>query len=293
MQGRGKRKYPEKTRRQVPSSSMIPTCENLGANPPGIEPGSSRHYCNNHATVARFVNDGLKVLWPDGIQEEKVLVLYSDAASYMLKAATALSAFHVNIIHFTCLAHGLQRIAEEVRSSYPQVNNSFINQESVSQSSISLPGTIAKCSIVPLSSTNEVGARGTNCIQRTKIKCALAYIHNNFSFIAASIKKLENIGLSLRMALDVVEECNSKLIDVRGDIGQKVLNKFEAVLVRNSGHKNVVSICKILDGEEENPPVDISPGKYHICLNLHHPLPVMSRGRFPLTKTFYRTSDIP
>ncbi|KAJ8868728.1 hypothetical protein PR048_030267 [Dryococelus australis] len=40
MQGRGKREYPEKTHRQTVSSSLIPTCDNPGVNPPGIEPGS-------------------------------------------------------------------------------------------------------------------------------------------------------------------------------------------------------------------------------------------------------------
>jgi hypothetical protein len=64
-----------------------------------------------HSTVARFVNDGLKVLWPTGIREEKVLILFSDAVAYMLKAATSLKMFYPNLIHFTCLAHGLQRVA--------------------------------------------------------------------------------------------------------------------------------------------------------------------------------------
>jgi hypothetical protein len=68
----------------------------------------------NHSTVERCVNDGLKILWPTGVQEEKVLLLYSDAAAYMLKAATALKIFYHNLIHFTCLAHGLQRFTEEV-----------------------------------------------------------------------------------------------------------------------------------------------------------------------------------
>jgi hypothetical protein len=76
----------------------------------------------NHSTVARFVNDGLKVLWPKSLQEEMVLVLYSDAAAYMPKAATALKVFYQNLIHFTCMAHGLQRVAEEVRSNFPDVN---------------------------------------------------------------------------------------------------------------------------------------------------------------------------
>ncbi|KAJ8881827.1 hypothetical protein PR048_018313 [Dryococelus australis] len=40
MQGRGKREYPEKARRQATSPSTIPTCQNPGVNPPGIKPGS-------------------------------------------------------------------------------------------------------------------------------------------------------------------------------------------------------------------------------------------------------------
>ncbi|KAJ8895109.1 hypothetical protein PR048_000434 [Dryococelus australis] len=39
---RGKREIPEKTRRPAASSSTIPTCENPGANPPGIDPESPR-----------------------------------------------------------------------------------------------------------------------------------------------------------------------------------------------------------------------------------------------------------
>jgi hypothetical protein len=77
-------------------------------------------HCTNHSTVARFVND--KVLWPTGIHEEKVLIFYSDAATYMLKAATALKVFYPNLIHFTCLAHGLQCVAK-IRAKFPQVNN--------------------------------------------------------------------------------------------------------------------------------------------------------------------------
>jgi hypothetical protein len=48
----------------------------------------------NHSAVARFVKDGLKVMWPHSVQEEKMLVSYSDAADYMLKAATALKVFY-------------------------------------------------------------------------------------------------------------------------------------------------------------------------------------------------------
>jgi hypothetical protein len=79
------------------------------------------HY-TNHSTFARFVKDRLKMLLPTTVHEEEVLILYSDAASYVLKAATALKVFYPNLIHFTCLVHGLQCVAEEVRAKFPKVN---------------------------------------------------------------------------------------------------------------------------------------------------------------------------
>ncbi|KAJ8880548.1 hypothetical protein PR048_017018 [Dryococelus australis] len=47
----GKREYPENTCRQAVSSSKIPTCENLGVKPPGIEPGSPWWEASALATV--------------------------------------------------------------------------------------------------------------------------------------------------------------------------------------------------------------------------------------------------
>ena len=66
----------------------------------------------NSSTIARFINDGLKVLWPDGVKEERVLLLYTDAAAYMLKAGKSLNVFYPNLVHVTCMAHALQRVAE-------------------------------------------------------------------------------------------------------------------------------------------------------------------------------------
>ncbi|KAJ8871643.1 hypothetical protein PR048_027970 [Dryococelus australis] len=51
MRGWGKREIPEKTRRPATSSGTIPTCENPGATPPGIEPGSPRWEASSLATT--------------------------------------------------------------------------------------------------------------------------------------------------------------------------------------------------------------------------------------------------
>jgi hypothetical protein len=69
----------------------------------------------NHFTVARFVNDRLKMLWHTGLN-----FVFSCCGIYAEKCNT-LKVFYPNLIHFTCLAHGLQRVAEEVRAKFPQV----------------------------------------------------------------------------------------------------------------------------------------------------------------------------
>lgn len=76
----------------------------------------------NHATIARFVNSNIKILWPRESHEERVLLLVTDAAAYMLKAGRDLKIFYPNIIHLTCLVHGFNRIAEEVRLHFPLIN---------------------------------------------------------------------------------------------------------------------------------------------------------------------------
>lgn len=55
----------------------------------------------NHATIARFVNSALKILWPSG-GEEKLLLLVTDAAAYMLKAGRNLKIFYPNVFVPAC-----------------------------------------------------------------------------------------------------------------------------------------------------------------------------------------------
>lgn len=58
----------------------------------------------------------------------QVLLLVTDAAGYMLKAFKSLSITYPKMIHITCLAHGLSRVAEQVRAEFPLVN-SYISDE--------------------------------------------------------------------------------------------------------------------------------------------------------------------
>ena len=46
----------------------------------------------------------------------------TDAASYMKLAYKALRGLYPKLKHVTCLAHGLSRVAEKVRSEFSNVN---------------------------------------------------------------------------------------------------------------------------------------------------------------------------
>lgn len=76
----------------------------------------------NASTIAAFYADSLQLLWPSGIQYNKVLLVVTDAASYMLSAMSALKVLYPKMLHLTCFAHGLHRIAEFVRSEFTLVN---------------------------------------------------------------------------------------------------------------------------------------------------------------------------
>jgi hypothetical protein len=60
-----------------------------------------------------------------------VLLFVSDAAPYMIKAAKALQLLYPKMIHVTCLAQALHRVAEEVRGSYPEVDKLIANRKKI------------------------------------------------------------------------------------------------------------------------------------------------------------------
>lgn len=65
------------------------------------------------------------IIWPDENHDERLLVLLTDSASYMMKAGKSLSVFYENMIHLTCIAHGIHRVAEEIRNQFPKVNSAI------------------------------------------------------------------------------------------------------------------------------------------------------------------------
>ncbi|PSN35166.1 hypothetical protein C0J52_23486 [Blattella germanica] len=77
---------------------------------------------SNHVTMAHLFNESLQLIWLNGVKFDNVLLLLTDAAPYMKKAAEGLSVSFPNMIHVTCIVHGLHRVCEQVRALYPEVD---------------------------------------------------------------------------------------------------------------------------------------------------------------------------
>jgi len=72
--------------------------------------------------VARFVNDGLKLLWPLRGNDEKVLLMLSVAAPFMVKTGQSLAVFYPDFIHVICVARMFNKVERKVREMYPDIN---------------------------------------------------------------------------------------------------------------------------------------------------------------------------
>uniref|UniRef100_A0A4P6D7Y3 DUF659 domain-containing protein n=2 Tax=Rhodnius prolixus TaxID=13249 RepID=A0A4P6D7Y3_RHOPR len=77
----------------------------------------------NHSTISRFFDASMHILWPSGVLNEKVLLFLSDAAPNMVKAGQSIQVFYPKIIHVTCIAHDLHRVAETIRSLFSDVDS--------------------------------------------------------------------------------------------------------------------------------------------------------------------------
>lgn len=77
----------------------------------------------NNSTVTQAIINACSILWPNGINYERVLLLLSDQAAYMLKAGQNLKTLFPNMKHISCLAHALNLVAEKIR-----VNHGLTNQ---------------------------------------------------------------------------------------------------------------------------------------------------------------------
>ena len=86
----------------------------------------------NNINATQTVVEALKILWPDEVLYSNVRLLLTDQASYMIRAGNNLrQGLFSNLLHITCLCHALSRVCEDVRNSYPKIDNFVANLKNV------------------------------------------------------------------------------------------------------------------------------------------------------------------
>ena len=235
----------------------------------------------NHSTIAAFFNDSLKILWPRQILYGNILIVTTDAAAYMCKAMNGLKVLFPKMVHVTCLAHGLHRIAELVRSNYPQVNRLISSTKSIFLKSpkrvekfkelypdIPLPplpiatrwGTWLTAAeyysahleevtnvVMELDETEaESIAECKQILNDAQLKFSLSHIATKFTILSKTIKRLETRGLSIESVVDLVGNVKNTLERM---YDRSYYNKFMQIMEKNEGFSTVTTISAVISGK--------------------------------------------
>lgn len=195
------------------------------------------------------------------------------------------------MIHVTCAAHGLHRIAEQVRDHFSTVDKVIANCNKVFKKAptrveifkIEAPGiclppdpiitrwgswinaaiyycenlSTVRCVIEKLDEDDAVSIKKTKIyIVKPGLESNLAYIKSIFTILVEGINKLQTKCLSLIMVLKIIEDIEEPFKSLRGEAGAIVKNKFKTVFENNNGLSTLKRISKILSGEEENSELD-------------------------------------
>lgn len=76
----------------------------------------------NNQTIQQTVNTALFKVLGEDLNYQDIQLFLTDGAAYCVKAGKGLATMYPKLIHCLCLAHGLNRVAELVRYSYPKVD---------------------------------------------------------------------------------------------------------------------------------------------------------------------------
>lgn len=246
----------------------------------------------NHQTIAKCFNESMNLIWPSGIKYDNVLLFVSDAAPYMIKAGKAIRIFYPKMIHVTCMAHGLHRLAETVRTEFRDVNNLISSVKKIflkaprrlqlfkeMNPGLPLPpqpivtrwGTWLSAAFYYAENLQSIEhtlncfdedesvaiSEAKQCLKLKTIKNDLVYITSNLKKIATIIENLEKKNVALTSTLDEILSFHSELKSCPGKFGEKLNQKFEEVLNKNPGYTILLRIKNKLLGileekEEEN-----------------------------------------
>jgi len=214
----------------------------------------------NHSTISKLFDRSLFILWPEGILHDNVLLFVSDAAPYMVKSGKSLQVLYSKMVHITCLAHGLHRVAEQIRINFPEINSLISNIKKVFLKApyrinlfknfapgIPLPpepiitrwGTWLnavnyycehflhiKNVILQLDSDDALAIKNAKkLVENPEIEENLIYIKSNFGFLATEITRLETSGMLLLESVCCIEKVKQQIKQALEKTGETVTKK--------------------------------------------------------------------
>ena len=77
----------------------------------------------DNVVINQLSNSSLMKIFGNNVPYNPVRLFLSDGASYMLKSARDLKHMFPNLLHITCLAHGLNRVADYIRVNHTKVDH--------------------------------------------------------------------------------------------------------------------------------------------------------------------------
>lgn len=248
-----------------------------------------KNACTSESTLQALIK-GLQCLYPTGIKFDNIRLIVTDAAPYMVKAITTFqSTFATKAIFLTCLAHGLHRVAENVRLSNPDVDKLVSSIKKFFSKSPSRRVRFAQSTDLPLPPDPVIVRWGTwlnavryyadhfkdlkhyfmnleddkKCpiIQKVKdiftvgdIVGSVAHVASSYGHLPAAIAALERDGAPLTTQIDLVENLILSL-----PVDKSPHGKLKKVLAKNPGYNAMKQVAKALDGTVGETPPGLSP----------------------------------
>ena len=238
---------------------------------------------SDHSSIAKFVINSLNILWPDELHYNRVLLFVSDAAAYMLKAVRGLAVLFPKMRHLTCLAHGLHRVAETVRASFPEVDKLVSSVKKIFKKSphrrmvfkemapnlkhppepvLTRWGTWLKAvqyycdnwqvvkDVVSQFDCNSATAiaDAQTLFQKDSVRANLVCISAHFMGLPSVIEKLECRCQPLEESLHTIKNFQQDLQLSTAPIAQACSEKLLSVLKKNPAYEDLCAISDIIRG---------------------------------------------
>lgn len=233
---------------------------------------------NNVNIKKEFIN-ALNILFANNIDYNRIKIIISDSAPYMLKFVKNLKKDYnfQNVLHITCVAHSLHRVAECIRAFYSKTNillkyvKLYLKSISIqrlfkSTTGLKLPpkviitrwGSWLKAAIYIFENFDKLREyfNLSNLENNTYLKMIRGIINtenfinelksiNEFNFLPNYITMLEKPSLSFNQAFDVIIKTKSMLKN-------QFLNKFNNVLKKNPDLNKLNNLINVQNNNNNN-----------------------------------------